>query len=131
MENTLDSISLKMNNKELIEELRKPRTDFPSYFTDLAKRAADALELKSSEALTVSLTWSEVSPPNEDCHYTHTKAETPFGVFLLTWKGWKEHMDCGFDETPWGEVVYLGWNTVESAQKWASEETSRRIAGFK
>jgi len=31
---------------DLIRELRKPHTDFPSYFTDLAKRAADALEAK-------------------------------------------------------------------------------------
>jgi len=30
----------------LIRELRAPSNDFPSYFTDLAKRAADALEAK-------------------------------------------------------------------------------------
>lgn len=32
--------------RKLIAELRNPHNDFPSYFTDLAKRAADALEAK-------------------------------------------------------------------------------------
>jgi hypothetical protein len=31
----------------LIRELNHPHNDFPSYFTDLAKRAADALESKA------------------------------------------------------------------------------------
>lgn len=35
------------NTAELIKELRAPRCDFPTYFTDLAKRAADALETKA------------------------------------------------------------------------------------
>lgn len=75
----------------------------------------------------VLLVWSDVSEPNDDCHYTHTKAETPFGRFLLTWKSWKDYPDYGFDETPWGKVVYLGWNSIESAKQWAAEEMALRI----
>jgi hypothetical protein len=49
------------------------------------------------------LQWSEPAEPNAQCHYTHCTAQTPFGRFLVTWKGWKEH-DCPtIDETPWGE----------------------------
>jgi len=32
--------------RKLIDELNRPHTDFPSYFTDLAKRAANALDSK-------------------------------------------------------------------------------------
>lgn len=76
----------------------------------------------------VSLEWTDPSEPNDECNYNHTKAETPFGCFLLTWKGWKNYPDYGFDETPWGEVEYHGWPTVEDAQEWASQEMGRRIA---
>ena len=75
----------------------------------------------------VRLAWSAPAPSCEECRYDHTRAETPFGTFLLTWKGWKEYDSPGFDETPWGEVVYNGWNTVEEAQAWAESEMERRI----
>lgn len=74
----------------------------------------------------VRLAWSAPAPPCEECRYDHTRAETPFGPFLLTWKGWKKYGGVGFDETPWGEVEY-GWNTVEEAQAWAESEMERRI----
>jgi hypothetical protein len=75
----------------------------------------------------VRLAWSTPAPPCEECRYDHTRAETPFGSFLLTWRGWKEYDSPGFDETPWGEVEYQGWNTVEDAQAWAESEMERRI----
>lgn len=73
------------------------------------------------------LKWTPASPPNKEYRYNHTTADTPFGRFLLTWKGWKEFDSPGFDETPWGEIKYLGWNTVEEAQAWAEAELERRI----
>ncbi len=76
----------------------------------------------------VSLEWAAPSEPNDECHYNHPKAETPFGRFLLTWKGWKDSPEYGFDETPWGEGEYRGWATVEEAQEWAAQEMNRRIA---
>lgn len=75
----------------------------------------------------VRLVWSAPAPPCEECRYDHASAETPFGPFLLTWKGWKEHDSPGFDKTPWGDVEYHGWNTVEEAQAWAEMEMERRI----
>jgi hypothetical protein len=75
----------------------------------------------------VRLAWSPPAPPCEECHYNHTRAATPFGPFLLTWKGWKGYSTPGFDETPGGEVEYHGWNSVEEAQEWAKSEMERRI----
>lgn len=76
----------------------------------------------------MKLTWTEPSSPNNECHYNHTQANTPFGRFLLTWKGWKDYQDFGFDETPWGEVVYLGWGSISEAQEWAEQEMHRRVS---
>jgi hypothetical protein len=73
-----------------------------------------------------SLIWNGPFPPNKECPYNHCFAETLFGRFLLTWKAWKDDPNHGFDETPWGEVEYKGWNSVEEAQAWAAFEMERR-----
>lgn len=75
------------------------------------------------------LQWSEPSPPTKECSYHHSTAETPFGRFLLTWKGWKDEgwQGIGFDETPWNEIEYHFWHSVEEAQAWAQEEFDRRL----
>ena len=88
---------------------------------------AKKLELIITAKLEPVLDWSEPSSPNEHCSYTHSIAETPFGRFLLTWKGWKESPDYGFDETPWDMAEYRGWSSVEEAQSWAGKEMARRI----
>ena len=72
------------------------------------------------------LIWTAASPANKQCCYDHTTAQTPFGRFLLTWKSWKEYPDFGFDETPWGEVEYRGWGSIEEAQQWGEAELERR-----
>ena len=74
----------------------------------------------------MKLNWSTPSPPNEKYHYDHTIAETPFGRFLLTWKGWKDNPGYGFDETPWNEIEYHDWDNVEEAQRWAEQEIYRK-----
>ncbi len=76
----------------------------------------------------VKLNWTPETDPNNECCYTHTMADTPFGRFLLTWKGWKEDIYCsmGFDEMPWEGSQY-GFDSVEDAQKWAEEEYARRL----
>lgn len=75
----------------------------------------------------VNLIWTPETPPNDSCHYHHTEAVTPFGKFILTWKGWKTYPDYGFDETPWDGIEYHGWNSVAEAQAWAAEEMAKRI----
>jgi hypothetical protein len=88
--------------------------------------AAGALAMKHR----VSLSWTDPANPCDECAYDHTIAETPFGRFLLTWKSWKtepwQDMGLGFDETPWGEACYDGWDTVEDAKMWAENEMARR-----
>lgn len=79
----------------------------------------------------MKLNWTEPSPPNKDCCYDHVSAETPFSRFLLTWKSWKteswQDPGYGFDETPWGQVEYHGWRSVEEAKEWAEREIGRRL----
>jgi hypothetical protein len=76
----------------------------------------------------LKLDWSAPAPPNSECSYDHTVAVTPFGRFLLTWKSWKEPWNngLGFDETPWGDVVYDHWDSIEEAQTWAEAELRKR-----
>lgn len=80
----------------------------------------------------VRLSWTEHSKPTRSCPYDHTIAETPFGRFLLTWKSWKEFPaeSLGFDETPWGDVVYIAWSSVEDAKRWAEAEMVTRCQQF-
>ena len=56
--------------------------------------------------------WTEEREANQEVSYNHIIGETQFGRFVLTWKGWKEDPfhGIGFDETPWGDVVYESWN---------------------
>jgi len=35
------------------------------------------------------MTWTEQTNPNDECHYTHTKTDTPLGVARIEWKDWK------------------------------------------
>jgi hypothetical protein len=78
---------------------------------------------------TLKLQWTVPTEPNPECSYNHTKAETPFGRFLLTWESWKDFPTFDFDETPWsvwGDPN--GWGSMEEAQRWAAIEYSKRIA---
>lgn len=72
----------------------------------------------------MKLYWTEERKPNDFCRYNHTMADTHFGKFLLTWKGWKDepYYGMGFDETPWGEAWYGNWNTAAEAIAAAEEK---------
>lgn len=81
-------------------------------------------------AVGLDLSWSEPAGPNDECMYDHVIATTPFGRFLLTWKGWKKTPSYSFDETPWdheGLAPHV-WGVLESAKMWASAEMARRLA---
>lgn len=73
----------------------------------------------------IKLNWTNPAPPDMKCSYDHVIAETPFGSFLLTWKGWQKNPGYGFNVTPWGKAEY-GWNSLEDAKQ-AAEEMERRI----
>jgi len=73
------------------------------------------------------LIWSDIQQPNDSCAYTHIIAETEFGRFLLTWKGWKPDPDYGFDETPWNEIHYHHWDDIDEPKKWAEAEFIKRM----
>ena len=75
-----------------------------------------------------SLKWSENIKPNENVRYDHCIAETPFGRFLITWKGWKDNVSPEAEETPWGEYYDPCADSVEEAQANCEREFARRLA---
>ena len=72
------------------------------------------------------LLWSEERQPNEHVPYNHVTANTPFGRFLITWKGWKKWSDPTIDETPWGVFGGIG-TSLEEAKEIAEKEYHRRL----
>lgn len=73
------------------------------------------------------LVWSEPLRSTEEVRYNHVIAETPFGRFLITWKGWKEHDSPTIDETPWGDFGGVGCD-VEDAKAIAEKAYLERLA---
>jgi hypothetical protein len=73
------------------------------------------------------LSWSEERQPCEECRYNHCIAETPFGRFLISWKGWEEHPAVTADETPFGDWFEC-WSSVEEAKSGCQSEYNRRLA---
>lgn len=71
------------------------------------------------------LEWSAPQKPNETIRYDHVIAHTPFGRFLITWKGWKENDTPSIDETPWGEPWGVG-SDLEDAKAIAEAEFKKR-----
>jgi hypothetical protein len=72
------------------------------------------------------LQWTENMPPNEGCRYDHCTAETPFGRFLISWKGWKQFDSPTVDETPWGDW-YRAFKSVDAAKAACQKEMDERI----
>ena len=70
--------------------------------------------------------WSEVRQPDDDCCYTHVIGETPFGRFLITWKGWKESPSFDVEESPWDVWVGSGYD-LENAKKLAQDYFEKTI----
>lgn len=68
----------------------------------------------------IVLEWTEPARANETCMYPHTKAQTPLGEFLITWKGWggdtKSH-DVQCTQLDFFEVAHDLEDAKEIAQK--------------
>lgn len=72
------------------------------------------------------LQWSVRYKPNSDIRYDHVIANTAFGKFLITWKGWKETNDAEIEETPWGGYM-SDMGTVEELKQIAEQEWQKRL----
>jgi hypothetical protein len=72
------------------------------------------------------LEWSKQFEPTEEIRYNHVIADTPFGRFLITWKGWKLYDSCVVDETPWGDW-YAAFNSLDEAKQACSDEFNRLL----
>ena len=90
----------------------------------------DLIELvKQSEQVeppSSGLQWTENRQPNEECRYNHCIAETPFGRFLITWKGWKRYDDPTVDDTPWGDW-YGVFNSIDEAKTACQREFDVKV----
>jgi hypothetical protein len=73
------------------------------------------------------LQWTENMPPSEGCRYDHCIAETPFGRFRISWKGWKQFDSPTVDETPWGDWDNA-FNSVDEAKAACQKEMDERLA---
>lgn len=71
------------------------------------------------------LEWKE-SQANAEVSYNHAIAETPFGRFLITWKGWKDYPSYSIDEAPWGDI-FESFNSLEDAKSFAAGEYEKRV----
>jgi hypothetical protein len=99
--------------QQALEALEKQR----SYFLDRREEAPDhvyaairALRAALEQPEPVAISW--VLDGDKDCGYNNWLGITPFGRILITWKGWKEHLDACVDEFPgvfqaYGEPDYV------------------------
>ena len=76
----------------------------------------------------MKLIWSEEQQPNEHERYHHIISETPFGRFLITWKGWDDNWQSTItiDETPWGDC-YLRSHDLKGFKKLCEYEMNKRL----
>lgn len=82
------------------------------------------------------LKWSEEQQPSADCRYNHVTAETPFGRFLITWKGWRQYPSYDLDEAPFDHGYYVGGSLEEvkkEAQRLYSEalRSAQGVKGYR
>lgn len=70
--------------------------------------------------------WTPISEPTEEIRYHHVIAHTPFGWFLITWKGWKLYDSYVVDGTPWGDW-YASFSTLDEAKMACGAEFNRRV----
>lgn len=75
------------------------------------------------------LAWTDESAPTESCRYNHVEAMTPFGRFLITWKGWKGDDWPTVDEVPWEgyDSTFGPHPDLEEAKAACEQEFARRI----
>ena len=72
------------------------------------------------------LIWTNENVPNNEVPYSHVIASTPFGRFLITWKGWKEQKNPTITETPWGGFAGCGYD-VKEAKEIAEEKYKKKV----
>ena len=76
------------------------------------------------------LIWTEEQQPNQHEMYHHIISETPFGRFLITWKGWKEdwQQTITIDETPWGDCHLIPVvETLGNFKQLCEDEMNNRL----
>ena len=75
-----------------------------------------------SDKPVIDIQWSEPTEPNNECPYNHVTTNTPFGIVMITWKGWKPTPSYDIDHIPWDiDIVQsanlYGHTTLDDAKK--------------
>lgn len=63
----------------------------------------------------VSIQWSKVQEPNLQIPYNHITLDTPLGVFVINWKGWKEQPTYGLSLNDECSIHLLAWKKARSS----------------
>lgn len=70
------------------------------------------------------LEWSPAEEPNGESPYDHTRAKTPFGDYLITWKSWKDFPSY---DVEFQEIYRTSRNLLRDAKVAAQEDYDSRI----
>jgi hypothetical protein len=70
------------------------------------------------------MNWTEPKEPTKGIsYYTHVTCDTPLGVCLIEWKGWKEN--DSYSVTIGNEYIGEGWS-LEDAKRLAKNWLTRK-----
>jgi hypothetical protein len=72
------------------------------------------------------LVWSAPTKPDKTCSYDHCSAATPWGVYRIKWKSWKDYPSYIVD-TPNGEVLVHGDDSLDEAKRVAQRDFEVKI----
>jgi hypothetical protein len=70
--------------------------------------------------------WLAEKDPDKTCGYNNVVGETPFGRFLITWKGWKEWPTYTVDDAPIDVVGFCG-SSLDEAKEHCDVEYAKLI----
>lgn len=67
--------------------------------------------------------WTENTPPKEGVsYYDHCKLNTPLGLFIIEWKGWKVNPDYDIElDGKWIEVCYTLQDAKDKVKNYLTE----------
>lgn len=64
------------------------------------------------------INWTDELDASDECSYNHVIGSSPFGRFLITWKGWKDYDHPTVDECPWDSYgMHESYGSVEEAKE--------------
>lgn len=79
----------------------------------------------------MNLEWVVYECGENDIPYDHCIAETPFGRFLITWKGWKENPSYDVEESPLSNHKWFDGDTLQETKQWCEKKFNKVLHELK